>query len=90
MIVLLYLSQRFSTDKFYYTDKEITKRFKISPISLNRSRTKLKELNLIKYRSGFNVGKFSRATRYKIFPSKAIRKLFRIRDYQNETLSKPP
>lgn len=90
MIVLLYLSQRFSTDKFFYTDQQITKRFGISANSLNRARMRLEELDLIKYRSGFRTQKFSRATRYKIFPSKAIRKLFRIRSIQKEILLKPP
>ena len=90
MIVLLYLSQRFSTDKFFYTDKQITKRFGISANSLNRARVRLAKLKLIKYQSGFRTAKYSVATRYKIFPSKSLRKLFRIRSIQKEILLKPP
>ncbi len=90
MIVLLYLSQRFSTDKFYYTDKQITKKFDISANSLNRSRVRLAELGLIKYQSGFRTKSYSMATRYQLLPSKALRKSFRIRTNQKEILSKPP
>src|SRR5262245_30890294 len=85
-MVLLYLSNRFAT-KFYFTDQAIYENFDISSALMHRDRRKLAAFRLIRYWSGFNVGKFSRATRYKMFPSKAIRKLFRIRGDQNGKLS---
>lgn len=90
LIILFYLSQRFSTGTFHYTDSEIEKRFGISPATMNRARKALRESGLIKYKSGFRALGFSLATRYKLLPSKQLRKLYRIKGNQKDKLGKPP
>lgn len=90
VVILFYLSQRFSTAVFHYTDAEIEKRFGISPATMNRARKALRGLRLIKYKSGFKASGYSVATRYKLLPDKRLRKLYRIRTNQKDRLDKPP
>ena len=89
LIVLWYLSQRFSTDEFYYSDQKIVERFGLSQASITRARKELKRLHLISYESGFKVRSHSRATRYKLLPTDRLRKRYRIRN-QKDKLYKPP
>ncbi|MDP3993436.1 MAG: hypothetical protein Q8P75_00455 [bacterium] len=90
LLILWYLSHRFSTDKFHYTDRQITKRFGLSPAAINRARKKLRELGLIKYESGFRIDKVGVATRYKLLPDEKLRKWLLIRTNQKYRLDKPP
>jgi transcription initiation factor IIE alpha subunit len=80
LLVLFFLSGRFSTDKFYHRDKDIEKKFGISRSTIKKARKKLKEKRFIDYRRGFKIGKFARATRYRLLPDDKIRKDFRIGD----------
>lgn len=89
LIVLWYLSQRFSTDEFYYSDQNIVDRFGLSQASITRARKQLKKHRLINYESGFKVSSHSRATRYKLLPTNKLRKKYRIRN-QKDKLYKPP
>lgn len=89
LIVLWYLSHRFSTDEFYHSDQKIVERFGLSQASITRARKQLKRLGLINYESGFKVSSHSRATRYKLLPSNKLRKKYRISN-QKEKIYKPP
>lgn len=79
-IVLLHLSHRFSLDKFYRTDSQITEDYGLNKSIIKVARPKLKKLGFIDYKRGFKIGRKSRATRYILLPDEKLRKEFRILD----------
>jgi hypothetical protein len=77
LLILLYVSQRMSSDKFYYTDEEIIEIFGISQSSITRARKTLKIKGLINYRSGSSIRR--KATEYELLPSDKLKIKYRFR-----------
>ena len=78
-VALWFQAHRYSKPNFFKNDEYWCERFGFSRRTLTRLRGQLKKEGLIDYKVGYRYGDRAMATRYMIFPSKEIRKHFRIR-----------